>query len=70
MILGAGYLLFVDTLARSIAAVETPIGILTAFVGARFFCGSWRVASTAGHEARGAGPHCIWPNGARSLVSP
>jgi iron complex transport system permease protein len=37
MILGAGYLLFVDTLARSIAAVETPIGILTAFVGAPVF---------------------------------
>jgi iron complex transport system permease protein len=37
MILGAGYLLLVDTLARTIAAVETPIGILTAFVGAPVF---------------------------------
>ncbi|MGH6904470.1 MAG: FecCD family ABC transporter permease [Geminicoccaceae bacterium] len=37
MILGAGYLLLVETLARSIAAVETPIGILTAFVGAPVF---------------------------------
>jgi iron complex transport system permease protein len=37
MILGAGYLLLVDTLARTIAAVETPIGILTAFVGAPAF---------------------------------
>jgi iron complex transport system permease protein len=37
MILGAGYLLIVDTLARSIAAVETPLGILTAFVGAPVF---------------------------------
>jgi iron complex transport system permease protein len=37
MILGAGYLLLVDTLARTIAAVETPIGILTAFVGAAVF---------------------------------
>jgi iron complex transport system permease protein len=36
-ILGAGYLLLVDTLARTIAAVETPIGILTAFVGAPVF---------------------------------
>ena len=37
MILGAGYLLLVDTLARTMAAVETPIGILTAFVGAPVF---------------------------------
>ena len=37
IILGAGYLLLVDTLARTIAAVETPIGILTAFVGAPAF---------------------------------
>jgi iron complex transport system permease protein len=37
MILGAGYLLLVDTLARTIAAIETPIGILTAFVGAPVF---------------------------------
>ncbi len=37
IILGAGYLLLVDTLARSIAAIETPIGILTAFVGAPVF---------------------------------
>ncbi len=37
MILGAAYLLVVDTLARSIAAVETPLGILTAFVGAPVF---------------------------------
>ena len=36
MLLGAGYLLLVDTLARTIAAVETPLGILTAFVGAPF----------------------------------
>ena len=37
MLLGAGYLLLVDTLARTIAAVETPLGILTAFVGAPLF---------------------------------
>ena len=37
MILGAAYLLVVDTMARSIAAVETPLGILTAFVGAPVF---------------------------------
>ena len=37
MIPGAGYLLLVVTLARTIAAVETPLGILTAFVGAPVF---------------------------------
>jgi iron complex transport system permease protein len=37
MLLGAGYLLLVDTLARTIAQVETPLGILTAILGAPFF---------------------------------
>ncbi|MCC0048442.1 MAG: iron ABC transporter permease [Rhodobiaceae bacterium] len=37
MLLGAGYLLGVDTLARTMSQVETPLGILTAFVGAPFF---------------------------------
>ena len=37
MLLGAGYLLIVDTLARSIAVTEVPLGILTAFLGAPFF---------------------------------
>jgi len=37
MLLGAGYLLLVDTLARSLSTVETPLGILTALVGAPFF---------------------------------
>jgi iron complex transport system permease protein len=37
MVLGASFLLAVDTLARTIARVETPIGILTAVVGAPFF---------------------------------
>ena len=36
-LLGAGYLLVVDTLARTIAPVEVPLGILTAVVGAPFF---------------------------------
>ncbi len=36
-LLGAGYLLLVDTLARSIAATEVPLGILTAIIGAPFF---------------------------------
>lgn len=37
MLLGASYLLFVDTLARTIARIEIPLGILTAVVGAPFF---------------------------------
>ncbi|WP_374832713.1 FecCD family ABC transporter permease [Paenochrobactrum pullorum] len=43
MILGAGYLLIVDLLARSIATIEIPLGILTATVGAPFFI--WLLAS-------------------------
>jgi iron complex transport system permease protein len=34
---GAAFLLLVDTLARSLAAVEIPLGILTAFLGAPLF---------------------------------
>ena len=37
MLLGAAYLLVVDMLARSIATIEVPLGILTAAVGAPFF---------------------------------
>jgi iron complex transport system permease protein len=37
MLLGAAFLLVVDTVARSLARVETPIGILTAVLGAPFF---------------------------------
>jgi iron complex transport system permease protein len=36
-LLGAGYLLIVDTLARTMARIEVPIGILTAIIGAPFF---------------------------------
>lgn len=36
-LIGACYLLVVDTLARSIAAVEVPLGVLTAVIGAPFF---------------------------------
>lgn len=36
-LIGAGYLLIVDTLARTIAAVEVPLGVLTAVIGAPFF---------------------------------
>jgi len=42
-LLGAGYLLIVDTLARTIAAVEVPLGILTAVIGAPFFI--WLLAT-------------------------
>jgi iron complex transport system permease protein len=43
MLLGAGYLLAVDTLARTMAVIEVPIGILTAFIGAPFFL--WLLAT-------------------------
>lgn len=43
MLLGAGYLLAVDTLARTMAEIEVPIGILTAFIGAPFFL--WLLAT-------------------------
>ncbi len=36
-ILGGGYLLLIDTLARTMAEVEIPLGILTAVVGTPFF---------------------------------
>jgi iron complex transport system permease protein len=37
MLIGASYLLLVDTLARTMARIEVPIGILTAVIGAPFF---------------------------------
>jgi iron complex transport system permease protein len=36
-VLGGGYLLLIDTLARTAAAVEIPLGILTAVIGTPFF---------------------------------
>jgi len=42
-ILGAGYLLLIDTLARTMAEVEIPLGILTAVIGTPFFI--WLLAS-------------------------
>src|SRR6266849_7945112 len=36
-ILGGGYLLLIDTLARTMAQVEIPLGILTAVIGTPFF---------------------------------
>jgi len=37
MLLGATFLLIVDILARTIASIEVPLGILTAAIGAPFF---------------------------------
>jgi len=42
-ILGGGYLLVIDTLARTMAQVEIPLGILTAVIGTPFFI--WLLAS-------------------------
>jgi iron complex transport system permease protein len=36
-LLGGGFLLLIDTLARSMATVEVPVGLLTAVVGTPFF---------------------------------
>ena len=36
-LLGGGFLLLIDTLARTLAPVEIPLGILTALVGTPFF---------------------------------
>jgi iron complex transport system permease protein len=36
-LLGAAYLLLVDTAARSLSGNEVPLGLLTAVVGAPFF---------------------------------
>lgn len=36
-LLGGGFVLFIDTLARTLAPVEIPLGILTAVVGTPFF---------------------------------
>jgi iron complex transport system permease protein len=47
MLAGAGFLLLVDTLARSVAATEVPLGILTSLLGAPFFL--WLLA----HGRRG-----------------
>lgn len=37
LLLGAGYLLLTDTLARTLTGAELPLGVLTATVGAPFF---------------------------------
>ena len=44
IVLGAGFLLGVDTLARTVARIEIPLGVLTAFVGTPLFL--WQLATT------------------------
>ena len=44
MILGGGYLLIIDTIARTLAPVEVPLGILTAVIGTPFFIALLREA--------------------------
>ncbi|MBV8753465.1 MAG: iron ABC transporter permease [Hyphomicrobiales bacterium] len=44
-LLGGGFLLLIDTLARTGAAIEIPLGILTALVGTPFFI--WLLTSVA-----------------------
>lgn len=43
VLLGAGFLVAVDTLARSIGNIEVPLGVLTAFIGTPLFL--WQLAS-------------------------
>ena len=43
-LLGGGFLLFIDTLARTLATVEIPLGILTAVLGTPFFIALLRSA--------------------------
>ena len=43
VLLGAAFLLGVDTLARTVARIEIPLGVLTAFVGTPLFL--WQLAA-------------------------
>ncbi|MGH7334505.1 MAG: FecCD family ABC transporter permease, partial [Candidatus Rokuibacteriota bacterium] len=44
MVLGAAYMLGIDTLARTLARIEIPLGVLTALVGTPLFI--WLLATT------------------------
>jgi iron complex transport system permease protein len=44
-LLGGGFLLVIDTLARTMAPIEIPLGILTAVIGTPFFI--WLLASVS-----------------------
>lgn len=43
VLLGAGFLVAVDTLARTMADIEIPLGVLTAFIGTPLFL--WQLAT-------------------------
>jgi iron complex transport system permease protein len=43
VLLGAGFLVAVDTMARAMANIEVPLGVLTAFVGTPLFL--WQLAT-------------------------
>lgn len=43
VLLGAGFLVAVDTLARTMANIEVPLGVLTAFIGTPLFL--WQLAT-------------------------
>jgi iron complex transport system permease protein len=43
LLLGGGFLVGIDILARTVAAIEVPLGILTACIGAPFFL--WLLAT-------------------------
>jgi iron complex transport system permease protein len=51
LLLGACYLLAVDTLARTIAAIEIPPGVLTALIGTPLFL--WLLAATHAQGRKG-----------------
>jgi iron complex transport system permease protein len=44
ILLGGAFLLAVDTLARTVARIEIPLGVLTAFIGTPLFL--WQLATT------------------------
>jgi iron complex transport system permease protein len=44
LMLGGGFLVTIDLVARTIAPTEVPLGILTALMGAPFFL--WLLATT------------------------
>jgi iron complex transport system permease protein len=50
MFVGAGFLLVVDDIARSVGSVEIPLGVLTAALGAPFFL---YLLARSGHAGRG-----------------
>ena len=50
VIVGAGYLLIIDSIARSLTAAELPLSILTAMIGAPFF--GFMLRKTLGSSAK------------------